>query len=381
MSYFMKNLYRFSALIFVSFAGLAHATETIEGDKGTVIYGEAIAKFDAPWAMTFLSNDILLLSTKPGTLWLVNSSGQKAKIGGVPKVAYGGQGGLGDVVLHPDFKKNQLVYLSFVELSENGRERGAVVMRARLMFGQKPRLLEAERIWTQLPKRRSKGHFSHRLAFGPKGSAHEGKLFITSGDRQLQTPAQDFEMALGKVIRLNADGSVPEDNPFQNQGTLAKTFWSVGHRNALGLAFDQKGRLWSTEMGPRDGDELNVIQRGANYGWPIVSDGDNYNGTSIPDHATRPDLMAPKLSWVPTIAPSGLVIYDGSLFPEWKGDALIGGLRSRALIHVEIEGDKAHESERFSWGARVRDVAQAPDGSVWVLQDGQDGWLVKLTKQ
>ena len=301
MSYFMKKLYRFSALIFVSFAGLAHAAETIEGDKGTVIYGEAIAKFDAPWAMTFLSNDILLVSTKPGTLWLVNSSGQKAKIGGVPKVAYGGQGGLGDVVLHPDFKKNQLVYLSFVELSENGRERGAVVMRARLMFGQKPRLVEAERIWTQLPKRRSKGHFSHRLAFGPKGSAHE-ENYLSHQVIVNCKPLLKISRWLWAKSRLNADGSVPEDNPFQNQGTLAKTFWSVGHRNALGLAFDQKGRLWSTEMGPRDGDELNVIQRGANYGWPIVSDGDNYNGTSIPDHATRPDLMAPKLSWVPTIA-------------------------------------------------------------------------------
>jgi glucose/arabinose dehydrogenase len=203
-------------------------------------------------------------------------------------------------------------------------------------------------------------------------------LFITSGDRQKQDPAQDFDAALGKVIRLHDDGTVPSDNPWQDQGDLAKTFWTMGHRNLLGIAFDGAGRLWTHEMGPRHGDELNLIEPGGNYGWPEVSYGNHYSGRRIPDHPTRPEFVEPKAYWVPAISPSGLVIYDGAMFPDWQGDAFIGGLSSRALVHVDIDGDTAAEVERFEWNRRVREVEQGPDGALWVLED-RDGRLLKLT--
>jgi glucose/arabinose dehydrogenase len=252
-------------------------------------------------------------------------------------------------------------------------------VRAKLdLSTEPPKLTEAKKVWTQTPKTSGQGHYSHRIAFGP-----DGYLYITSGDRQKQTPAQDMKKGLGKVIRLNADGSVPDDNPFQDQGELAKTFWSVGHRNLLGIAFDPDGRLWTHEMGPRHGDELNLVEKGKNYGWPEVSYGDNYSGVPIPDHDTTDKYVEPKVYWVPAISPAGLIIYNGDYFKDWKGSAFIGGLSSEALIRVAIQGDKASEAERFKWGQRVREVEQGPDGAIWVLEDGgkgSAGRLIKLTK-
>ncbi len=354
--------------------------ERVVGSKGSVLIATPIAQFAAPWAISFLNDDSLLVTTRPGNLWLVNLNGQKKKVTDVPPVASGGQGGLGDVVLHPDYLQNGLIYLSYIEKADTGGKTGAVVIRAKLDLTNTPKLENIERIWTQLPKMRGQGHYSHRIAFGPKGSEQEGKIFITSGDRQYQTPAQLWDMALGKLIRLNDDGSLPTDNPFQDKGDLAKTYWSLGHRNALGLAFDQGGRLWSHEMGPKDGDEFNLIEKGQNYGWPIVSEGNHYNGTQIPAHFTRNEFTAPKISWVPTVAPSGLVIYKGKYFAEWEGNAFIGGLRSRALVRVEIYGDRASEVERFSWGQRIREVDEAPDGKLWVLEDGPKGRLIQLSE-
>ena len=185
-------------------------------------------------------------------------------------------------------------------------------------------------------------------------------------------------MALGKIIRLDDDGTLPSDNPFQDKGPLAKSYWSLGHRNALGLAFDQKGRLWSHEMGPQDGDELNLIEKGANYGWPLVSEGTHYNGTKIPSHDTRPEFKSPKVAWIPTIAPSGLVIYSGAAHSNWKGNAFIGGLRSQALLRIGINGTEAKEAERFKFGRRIRDVEEGPNGTLWIIEDGAKGRLIKL---
>jgi len=184
---------------------------------------------------------------------------------------------------------------------------------------------------------------------------------------------------LGKVIRLNDDGSVPPDNPWQDKGELARTFWSMGHRNLLGLAFDAEGRLWNHEMGPRHGDELNLVEPGNNYGWPVVSYGDHYSGATIPDHDTRPEFAHPKAWWVPAISPAGLTIYSGDMFPDWKGDALIGGLSSQALVRVDIDGAQAKEAARYEWGERVRETEQGPDGALWVLEDGSGGRLLRLT--
>ena len=371
-----RTAFAIALLAATSFGSSSAASEerfTIEGSNGTSLVAREVASFDQPWAMTFLPSGAMLVTTKPGKLILVTQDGRSSEVDGMWPVAYGGQGGLGDVVLHPDFASNSLVYISYAEA--DGGNNGAVVVRARLdTSGDAPALRDVERIWEQIPKASGRGHYSHRIAFGP-----DGKLFISSGDRQKLTPAQDFDSSLGKVIRLNDDGSVPPDNPWQDKGDLAKTFWSMGHRNLLGLAFDAEGRLWNHEMGPRHGDELNLVEPGKNYGWPVVSYGDHYSGAAIPDHGTRPEFAHPKAWWVPAISPAGLTIYSGDMFPVWKGDALIGGLSSQALVHVDIDGTQAREAARYEWGARVRETEQGPDGALWVLEDGPGGRLLKLT--
>lgn len=335
--------------------------------------------FDEPWAMTFLPNGILLITEKAGRIRFVDTSSSTQNIGsisGAPEVDYGGQGGLGDIVAAPDFATSNMVYISWVEAGENDT-RGAVVGRARLVMDEKDngRLEGLETIWTQYPKVTGKGHFSHRIAFSPDGQY----LFIGSGERQKFDPAQDMKANLGKIVRLNLDGSIPKDNPFADQGGVTAQIWSLGHRNILGLAFDGKGRLWNQEMGPKHGDELNLVKAKANYGYPIVSNGNHYDGRDIPDHGTRPEFEAPKAFWVPAISPAGLMFYSGSMFPQWQGNAFLGGLSGEALVRVAIDGDTAKEAERYDMKARIREVEQGPDGAIWILEDGKKGRLLKLT--
>ncbi|HSM35240.1 MAG TPA: PQQ-dependent sugar dehydrogenase [Longimicrobiales bacterium] len=333
---------------------------------------ERVARFDDPWALAFLPDGQMLVTEKAGRLFRVTRTGQKAPIGGVPQVDYGGQGGLGDVAVHPDYEENHLVYLSYAEPGEAGT-RGAAVARARL-GPDADALTNVEVIWRQVPKVRSRGHYGHRLLID-----RDGYLWISSGDRQTADPAQDLRTNLGKILRLHDDGSLPADNPFQDQGEIARQVWSLGHRNPLGLAFDSAGQLWNSEMGPRGGDELNRVVRGANYGWPIVSNGRHYSGRGIPDHDTRPDFAAPAVWWTPVISPGGLMIYSGELFEDWRGDAFLTGLSARALIRVEFDGVGAREAERFEMRRRVRAVAQGPDGAIWTLDDGGSAWLLRLT--
>ncbi|WP_422509418.1 PQQ-dependent sugar dehydrogenase [Stenotrophomonas sp. GZD-301] len=336
----------------------------------------AVGTFNEPWAMSFLPDGSLLVSEKRGTLKHVNpTTGTSATISGVPEVAYGGQGGFGDVLPHPDFARNQLLYVSYAEAGE-GDTRGAAVARARLVLQPdgSGALQDLKVIWRQTPKVEGKGHYGHRLAFGP-----DGKLWITSSERQKFDPAQDMGGNLGKIVRLNDDGSVPADNPFASQGGVAAQVWSLGHRNALGIAFDARGKLWVHEMGPAGGDELNLIERGANYGYPVVSNGNHYDGREIPDHNTRPEFAAPKVTWTPVISPAGFIIYSGTLFPQWKGSGFIGGLSSTSLVRVAFDGDNAREAERFLMGERIREVEQGPDGAIWLLEDGSNGKLLKLT--
>lgn len=362
-----------AAMVFATPA--AAQTFQVESDKGTRLDARPVAAFSEPWAMTFLPGGEMLVTEKPGRLMLVTQEGSKTEVSGVPAVDYGGQGGLGDVVLHPGFADNGLVYLSFAEAGE-GDTRGAAVASAKLSRdGGAPRLDDLKVIWRQEPKVPGRGHYSHRIAFSPDGK----HLFITSGERQKKTPAQAMDTNLGKVIRLNPDGTVPEGNPFEDSGDLARSFWTIGHRNMLGIDFDTEGRLWVIEMGPRGGDELNLVEAGRNYGWPEVSNGINYNGTDIPDHSTRPEFEAPKAWWTPVIAPAGLVFHDGGMFSDWRGDALTGGLRSQSLVRIAIEGETAREAERFDMGRRIREVEQGPDGAIWLLEDGPDGRLLRLT--
>ena len=367
-------------ILLINFTSNAWADNVVTGSGGNKLEGKVVSEFNKPWAMSFINKDNLLITTKAGKLWLVNRSGEQSLVSGVPKVFAGGQGGLGDVVVHPNYTKNKLIYVSYINSDNRGKTRYATIIRGTLERTDKPQLKNIETIWKQTPARSGKGHFSHRIVFGLDGTEHARKIFITSGDRQEQTPAQQWDMALGKIIRLNEDGTIPTNNPFQDKGDLAKTFWTIGHRNALGIAFAKNGQLWAHEMGPRHGDELNLIVAGENYGWPIVSEGNHYSGAKIPAHYTRPEFMVPKLYWVPTVAPSGLIFYEGDEFSEWKGNAFIGGLKSKALVRIGFNNGEPFEAERFSWSKRVREVEVDDEGAIWVLEDGSSGRLIKFTK-
>jgi len=338
-----------------------------------------VGQFDEPWALEFLPDDRLLISEVGGALKLLNADGSVGEITGLPEVSHGGQGGFGDIVLHPDFSENNLIYVSYAERGD-GQTSGAAVARAQLqLVGGGGELADLEVIWRQVPKVTGQGHFGHRIVFGP-----EGYLWISSGERQKFDPSQDMESNLGKIVRLNIDGSIPSDNPFFERGGVTAEIWSLGHRNPLGLAFDESEQLWNMEMGPMGGDELNRVRRGANYGYPIVSNGNHYNGRDIPDHHTRPEFAAPAVFWNPVISPSSLMFYSGSEFPDWRGDAFVGGLSSESLVRIEFDGESAREAQRFEMSRRIRAVEQGPDGAIWLLEGGRpgrggEGYLLKLT--
>ncbi|MBB4658118.1 PQQ-dependent sugar dehydrogenase [Parvularcula dongshanensis] len=341
-----------------------------------------VANLAQPWAMTFLPDGRMLVTQKTGELLVVTQEGVKlGPVTGTPEVDYGGQGGLGDVALHPDFENNHVVYLSFVEAGEDDT-RGAAVGRGELDLNSMS-LKDFEVVWRQSEKVEGRGHFSHRIVFSPDGQY----MFVSSGERQKFDPAQDMSNNLGSILRLNPDGTAAEGNPFADQGSPTDQIWSYGHRNILGLAFGPDGTLWEHEMGPKGGDEFQRIEEGENYGYPIVSNGDHYDGRPIPNHDTRPEFRAPDEFWNPVISPSSLIIYTGDRYEGWQNTALIGGLSSQALVHVtfdcELDGREICESERFQMDNRIREVEQGPDGLVWLLEDngnddGEGGRLLRL---
>ncbi len=379
----MKINLQFSLVlaVFLFASGNVNAQDDLPFDVSVV------ADFDEPWALAFLPDGRMLVTEKKGNLFIVTQDGDKSRpIGGLPDVDYGGQGGLGDVMVHPDFADSGVIYLSYAEGGVGGT-RGAAVMRAVLNLTDRGGYLsDAEVVWRQYPKVVGFGHYGHRLLLD-----QDGYLWISSGDRQKFTPAQDMQSSIGKIVRLHQDGSIPDDNPFVNYidedplvddvGVYGE-FWSMGHRNPLGIAFDLDGQLWCIEMGPAGGDELNLVVRGGNYGYPIVSNGDHYDGREIPDHDTRPEFLTPAAWWTPVISPGDLIAYSGELFNDWRGNLLAAGLSSQSLVRIEVRGDEASEVDRYPMGARIRSVAQGPDGALWVLEDERresQGRLLKLT--
>lgn len=343
-----------------------------------------IGTFNEPWAIEFApGTTALFITEKPGTLKMLDiESGDVATISGAPQVAYGGQGGLGDIAFLPSEAgmplDGRIIYLTFAEMGADGETRGAALGKGTLeCAGERDCSLAGfEVIWRQAPKVSGRGHFSHRIAIAPD----ESHLFIASGERQKQTPAQDKSNTLGSIVRLNLDGTAASGNPFASEGGVTDQIWSYGHRNILGMDFDSAGRLWEVEHGPAGGDELNLVQKSANYGWPIRSYGENYNGDPIADHSADDGFVKPKVHWTPVIAPGDMVIYSGAMFEEWRGDALIPGLKTKALIRVDLEGDSASEAARYDFDARLRSIEVGPDGAIWMAQDGEGARLLKLSR-
>jgi len=342
---------------------------------------QELAKFDEPWAMAIdPGTRAVFVTEKKGAVRFLLPDGALGSVSGVPRVDYGGQGGLGDIAFAPGPTRKTLdrrtIYLTWAEAGD-GDTRGAALGRGELVCDRPDScaLRGLKVIWRQQPKVTGRGHYSHRIAFSPDGKY----LFLSSGERQKFDPAQDLSVNLGKVLRLLPDGSPAPGNPFARRGRVSAQIWSWGHRNVLGLAFDAQGRLWDLEHGPRGGDELNLVRPGANYGWPLVSDGDHYDGRKIPRHATRPDLAAPAISWNPVIAPGGMVIYRGDRFAGWKGQALIAAMAPAGIVRVAIEGDKASEVARYPTVRRMRAIAEEADGALLVLEDGPGGRLLRLT--
>lgn len=314
-----------------------------------------------------------MVTEKPGNIFLVNQSGRKTPVTNVPDVSASGQNGLLDIEVSPNFAADRAIYFTYVEPGTGGSS--LVLSRATLaVSGPRASLDDLQVIWRQTPAGGG-GQPGGIIAFDPQGE----HLFLSVGDRMQPNSAQDPEQARGKLLRLNLDGSTPADNPHADRGGVQAQTFTTGHRNPYGLAFAPDGKLWLHEMGPRGGDELNLIEPGSNYGWPVVSNGDNYSGSAIPRHSTRPEFAAPALYWNPVIAPAGLAFYEGDKFPEWKGSAFIGGLAALALVRVTFDdAGQPTEAERWDMEARIRDVAVAPDGDLWFIEDDSEGRLLRL---
>jgi len=364
----------------------------------------AIATFEFPWKLAFLPDGRMLVTEKTGQLQLIGADGKKILVGGMPKVLYEKQAGLFGVFISPTFRSDHGIYVTYAEPGEGGAT--LAVAWAKLVADKNAAHLENVKvIWREGPPGQG-GQYGGLIAFAPDGKS----MFMTVGDRQRFTPAQDPDQVLGKIVHLTLDGKPAADNPnagktgaaevaliappkdteaaktapvtmvkLSGPNTAPAQIWATGFRTPYGLAFDAKGRLWEVEHGPRGGDELNLIQKGRNYGWPLVSYGVNYDGVAVPKPETHPDFIEPALYWTPVIAPGGLAFHNGKMFKAWKGSALIGGMGSMTLNRITFDGDKASQADRWAMGHRIRDVEVGPDGAVYVLEDEKEGRLLKLT--
>ena len=354
--------------------GPAPRSPTPDAVEG-VVRVETVAKgLEHPWALAFLPDGRILVTERPGRLRTVERDGRLSKpLAGVPKVHAQGQGGLLDVAIDPKFAQNRLVYLSYAEPGENGTA-GTAVARGRL---GEAGLENVQVIYRQEPKVDGGGHYGSRIVFRP-----DGTLFITQGDRMNHRQrAQNLSEGIGKIVRINPDGSVPKDNPFVGRSSARPEIWSYGHRNIQAAALHpETGQLWTVEHGARGGDELNHPEAGKNYGWPIITYGIDYSGAKIGEGAVKPGLEQPVYYWDPVIAPSGMAFYTGDAFPRWKGSVLIGSMAPGRLVRLTMKGGKVASEERYlgDLGQRIRDVQQGPDGLVYVVTDEDNGRLLRL---
>lgn len=348
---------------------------TEKGDISVEVIADGLAR---PWAVDFLPDKWMIVTERGGRIRLVTPEGKKGPaIKGVPGADVGGQGGLLDVAVHPDFAQNRLIYWSFSEAGKGGNS--TAVARGRLSEDGK-KFDDVKVIFSQKPKLRSNMHFGNRLVFDGKGH-----LFVTLGERsaaKFRVQAQHLNSHLGKVVRLMEDGSVPKDNPFVGKDGALPEIWSYGHRNPQAAAINPAtGALWEIEHGPKGGDEINLPEPGKNYGWPVVSYGVNYSGTPVGSGKREmPGMENPIYQWTPVIAPSGMAFYTGDRFPRWKGNLFVGGLQAAALVRLELDGAKVTHEERLlkELGLRIRDVAQGPDGALYVVTDESDGQILRL---
>lgn len=361
-----------STIVMFLFA-FAVAPQETKTDHYNLQVEELVSTLDHPWSLAFLPDGQLLITERPGRMLIISTkTQQRTVVNGLPAIAAHGQGGLLDVALHPNFDRNRLVYFSYSASGPGGI--GTEVARARL-DGNALRQLEV--IFRLRPKSGSGRHFGSRLVFD-----HNNMLFITLGDRGQRERAQDLNDHAGTVIRLQDDGSLPEDNPFRTQGARQPEIYSYGHRNIQGAALHpETGQLWTQEHGPQGGDEINIIRPGVNYGWPVITHGVNYgSGTQIGEGTHKERMAQPIHYWVPSIAPSGMLFYTGDKFPLWSGNLLIGALKDRMLVRLELNGERVVKEERMLKNTlgRIRDVRQGPDGYIYLLTDHDDGHLVRL---
>lgn len=358
-------------VVAIAVSAPAH-TQIVNSQKQAFRPVVVAAGLEHPWSMAFLPDGRVLVTERPGRLRLiVNGRLQAAPVSGVPKVVARGQGGLLDVVLHPDYADNGWIYLSFAAPSPRGAH--TAVARARLDGN---RLVDLKTIFRANNVAGGRVHFGSRLAFGG-----DGKLYVTVGERGDSDRAQDLDSHNGTTVRLNDDGTVPGDNPFLNTaGALPETY-SYGHRNSQGMArHPVSGDIWLNEHGPQGGDEINIVRAGVNYGWPVITYGRSYAGFSIGEGSEKPGMAQPILHWTPSIAPSGMAFYTGDKFPAWRGNLFVGSLKFRHLVRLELDGERVVSQERLLEGAfgRVRDVRQGPDGLLYLLTDENEGALIRL---
>ncbi|WP_236185848.1 PQQ-dependent sugar dehydrogenase [Pseudomonas protegens] len=371
-----------SVLLGSAVPAMAATPQAFPSEQGTLNLTPVAAGLDHPWALAFLPDrQGILVTERPGNLRLVGADGKlSAPLNGVPKVWAKGQGGLLDVALSPDFKQDRMVYLSYAEGGGEGGTAGTAVGRGRLSDDLSG-LKDFQVIFRQEPKLSTGNHFGSRLVFD-----RDGYLFVTLGENNDRPTAQDLDKLQGKIVRLYPDGRVPDDNPFVGQAGVRPEIWSYGHRNPQGAALNPwSGTLWENEHGPKGGDEINIIERGKNYGWPLATHGINYSGQPIPEALgqTAPGTVAPHHVWEKSPGISGMAFYDSDRFTPWQHNVFIGALASQELIRLQFNGDRVEHEERLLGGlkARIRDVRQGPDGYLYILTDEDQGTLYKVGLQ